>query len=129
MKVLVHDGIGLWLCARRLHQGTFTWANATRGASVSLSSEQLRALVIGLPSTSFGIAVDATGLYWIEGPGSLANHEIKRLTPNGEVIPIAQVIQYPLGLSVGPGGVLYTDPYDFSADPRAPGRRQCAPER
>jgi transposase len=49
MKVLVHDGIGLWLCARRLHQGTFTWANATRGASVSLSSEQLRALVIGLP--------------------------------------------------------------------------------
>lgn len=76
-------------------------------------------LVIGLPSTSFGIAVDATGLYWIEGPGSLANHEIKRFTPNGEVIPIAQVIQYPLGLSVGPGGVLYTDPYDFSADPGA----------
>lgn len=26
VKVLVHDGIGVWLCARRLHQGSFTWA-------------------------------------------------------------------------------------------------------
>ncbi len=26
MKVLVHDGIGIWLCARRLHQGTFCWS-------------------------------------------------------------------------------------------------------
>jgi len=24
IKVLVHDGIGIWLCARRLHQGSFT---------------------------------------------------------------------------------------------------------
>jgi len=51
MKVLVHDGIGVWLCARRLHQGSFTWAapGAGTGPSVSLSMEQLRALVIGLP--------------------------------------------------------------------------------
>lgn len=26
MKVLVHDGLGIWLCARRLHQGSFSWA-------------------------------------------------------------------------------------------------------
>jgi len=25
MKVLVHDGIGIWLSARRLHQGKFVW--------------------------------------------------------------------------------------------------------
>jgi transposase len=25
MKVLVHDGIGFWLAARRLHQGHFVW--------------------------------------------------------------------------------------------------------
>ncbi len=47
LKVLVHDGFGLWLCARRLHQGRFT--RATPGASVLLSNEQLQALVIGLP--------------------------------------------------------------------------------
>jgi transposase len=49
MKVLVHDGIGIWLCARRLHQGSFTWASAGSSPTVSLSAEQLRALVIGLP--------------------------------------------------------------------------------
>ena len=48
MKVLVHDGIGVWLCARRLHQGSFTWAPAGGAAALSLSAEQLRALVIGL---------------------------------------------------------------------------------
>jgi len=26
MKVLVHDGLGIWLCARRLEQGKFHWA-------------------------------------------------------------------------------------------------------
>lgn len=47
LKVLVHDGFGLWLCARRLHQGSFV--RATSGASVLLTNEQLQALVIGLP--------------------------------------------------------------------------------
>jgi transposase len=27
MKVLVHDGIGVWLAARRLNIGKFTWSN------------------------------------------------------------------------------------------------------
>ena len=30
LKVLVHDGIGIWLCARRLHQGRFAWVGACR---------------------------------------------------------------------------------------------------
>src|SRR5580698_7655864 len=28
MKVLVHDGFGLWLCARRLYEGSFIRATA-----------------------------------------------------------------------------------------------------
>jgi transposase len=49
MKVLVHDGFGIWLCARRLHRGRFSWATSDRGAKLSMSAEQLNALVVGLP--------------------------------------------------------------------------------
>jgi transposase len=49
LKVLVHDGVGIWLCARRLHEGSFAWADARCGASVSITLEQLGALAIGLP--------------------------------------------------------------------------------
>ena len=49
MKVLVHDGIGIWLCARRLHQGSFTWAESRSGTQLALTHEQMRALMIGLP--------------------------------------------------------------------------------
>lgn len=49
MKVLVHDGFGLWLCARRLHRGQFVWATSASGTTVALSDEQLRALIVGLP--------------------------------------------------------------------------------
>jgi transposase len=49
MKALVHDGIGIWLCARRLHRGRFIWANSSAGLQVSLSNQQLDALVLGLP--------------------------------------------------------------------------------
>lgn len=52
LKVLVHDGFGLWLCARRLHQGKFNWP--TRGTSVPLTQEQLQALVLGLPWQRLG---------------------------------------------------------------------------
>ena len=48
LKVLVHDGFGLWLCARRLHQVKFTWAGGSESHR-SLTAEQLQALVIGLP--------------------------------------------------------------------------------
>jgi transposase len=56
IKVLVHDGIGLWLCARRLHQGRFVWAQPGAGQRLQLTHEQLRALVIGLPWHRLGEA-------------------------------------------------------------------------
>lgn len=49
MKVLVHDGIGIWLAARRLHTGRFAWPSANVSSRESISSEQLQALVLGLP--------------------------------------------------------------------------------
>ena len=49
MKILVHDGLGIWLCARRLNKGKFHWAELWRGDSVNLSSEQCQALIKGLP--------------------------------------------------------------------------------
>ena len=54
MKMLVHDGIGIWLCARRLHQGRFTWARDDVECRVTISEEQLQALVIGLPWCRIG---------------------------------------------------------------------------
>ncbi len=54
IKVLVHDGIGIWLCARRLHQGRFFWAVAGSEPRVAISSEQLQALLIGLPWCRIG---------------------------------------------------------------------------
>ncbi|WP_265103386.1 IS66 family insertion sequence element accessory protein TnpB [Acinetobacter baumannii] len=45
MKVLVHDGLGIWLCARRLEQGKFHWAQVHQGETVALSPEQLQALI------------------------------------------------------------------------------------
>jgi transposase len=49
MKVLVHDGFGLWLCARRLYEGSFIRAVLTKDRSIALSHEQLQAIVVGLP--------------------------------------------------------------------------------
>ncbi len=49
LKVLVHDGFGLWLCARRLQQGQFVRPDTHLGSSFELTGEQLQALVVGLP--------------------------------------------------------------------------------
>lgn len=54
LKVLVHDGIGVWLAARRLHQGRFVWPAGA--ATQSLTREQLDALVLGLPWQRVGEA-------------------------------------------------------------------------
>jgi transposase len=54
MKVLVHDGIGIWLACRRLHQGHFVWPAASAPERFSLSRPQLDALVLGLPWTRIG---------------------------------------------------------------------------
>jgi transposase len=55
IKVLVHDGLGLWLVARRLHQGKFVWPKDA-GGTLSLSRPQLDALVLGLPWQRIGPA-------------------------------------------------------------------------
>lgn len=49
MKVLVYDGFGLWLAARRLNKGRFVWTNEQTPALAALNAEQLQALVTGLP--------------------------------------------------------------------------------
>jgi transposase len=49
LKVLVHDGIGIWLAARRLYEGRFVWPGGGIGATQSITHEQLEALVLGLP--------------------------------------------------------------------------------
>jgi transposase len=49
VKVLVCDGFGIWLAARRLHQGRFVWTALRSGDAVVIDARQLQALVIGLP--------------------------------------------------------------------------------
>lgn len=49
VKVLVCDGFGIWLAARRLHQGRFVWTQLRNGAAVEIDAAQLQALVVGLP--------------------------------------------------------------------------------
>ncbi len=52
-KVLVHDGIGIWLCARCLHQGGFVRSLLMNEA---LTQAQFDALVLGLPWQRIGEA-------------------------------------------------------------------------
>lgn len=54
MKVLVHDGIGIWLAARRLNEGKFVWPAPGINRQHQLSTEQLHALVLGLPWQRLG---------------------------------------------------------------------------
>ena len=60
MKVLVHEGIGIWLASRRLHQGHFVWPQTSSASAVgntncvSLSRAQLDTLVLGLPWSRIG---------------------------------------------------------------------------
>ena len=60
IKVLVHDGIGIWLAARRLHVGRFVWPLTTGADRWSLSRTQLDALVLGLPWQRIGGAGSIT---------------------------------------------------------------------
>lgn len=62
MKVLVHDGFGVWLAARRLNQGKFVWGDGRLHPRLALSAEQLQALVIGLPWQRLGAGAVITVL-------------------------------------------------------------------
>ena len=55
LKVLVHDGIGVWLAARRLNAGKFIWPR-DGAATLALTKPQLDALVLGLPWQRVGEA-------------------------------------------------------------------------
>jgi transposase len=47
LKVLSWDGSGLWVCAKRLERGRFTWPVSDQG-HVSLRGEEFSALIHGL---------------------------------------------------------------------------------
>jgi len=55
IKLLVHDGFGVWCAARRLNKGSFEWPSgtttgtATGTAPLTLTVDQFNALVLGLP--------------------------------------------------------------------------------
>ena len=51
IKLLVHDGFGVWCAARRLNAGRFVWPrDAAAGmAPMTLTQGQFDALVVGLP--------------------------------------------------------------------------------
>ena len=51
IKLLVHDGFGVWCAARRLNIGRFVWPpQASDGlAPMVLTQQQFDALVLGLP--------------------------------------------------------------------------------
>ena len=55
MKVLVHDGIGVWLAARRLNSGKFAWPKAL-SSTLTFTRPQFDALVLGLPWQRLGEA-------------------------------------------------------------------------
>ena len=55
IKVLVHDGIGVWLAVRRLNAGRFVWPHQG-GVTLSMTREQFDALVLGLPWQRIGEA-------------------------------------------------------------------------
>lgn len=54
LKVLAHDGIGVWLCARRRYQGRFVWPIPGGAHTLTVSQAQLSALVLGLPWQRLG---------------------------------------------------------------------------
>ena len=59
MKLLVHDGFGVWCATRRLHAGRFVWLDgspgeATMAAALQLTVAQFEALTVGLPWRRLG---------------------------------------------------------------------------
>lgn len=51
IRLLVHDGFGVWCAARRLNQGGFDWPRvvAADATALALTKDQFDALVLGLP--------------------------------------------------------------------------------
>ena len=49
IKLLVHDGFGVWCAARRLNAGHFAWPREATPTPLSLTQSQFDALIVGLP--------------------------------------------------------------------------------
>jgi transposase len=51
IKLLVHDGFGVWCASRRLNAGSFVWPGTGHlgAAPLALTQAQFDALVLGLP--------------------------------------------------------------------------------
>ena len=51
VKILVWDGSGLWVCAKRLERGKFSWPKLEASSAI-LRGEELSALLSGLEVTA-----------------------------------------------------------------------------
>ena len=51
IRLLVHDGFGVWCAARRLNKGSFDWPRSVpaEAGQMTLTKAQFDALVVGLP--------------------------------------------------------------------------------
>ena len=51
IKLLVHDGFGVWCAVRRLNAGSFEWPRGAvlDGTTLTLTKDQFDALALGLP--------------------------------------------------------------------------------
>jgi transposase len=57
IKLVVHDGFGVWCATRRLHAGRFVWLERGAGSTVpalQLTAQQFDALALGLPWQRLG---------------------------------------------------------------------------
>lgn len=59
IKLLVHDGFGVWCATRRLHAGRFVWlerdsAVGAAAPALQLTAQQFDALALGLPWQRLG---------------------------------------------------------------------------
>ena len=59
IKLLVHDGFGVWCATRRLHAGRFVWlerdsAGGCALPALQLTSQQFDTLALGLPWQRLG---------------------------------------------------------------------------
>ena len=53
LKILVHDGFGLWLVSRRLNRSRFIWPAST-DQTLGVTRAQFDVLVVGLPWQCLG---------------------------------------------------------------------------